>query len=174
MSIFDNYINEKYSLIFMQREKKVNYILRQFKKKSKKIINKDYFTEFFYINENREVIEFLRDNNRNLIIDIFFKKFLPEEFSNFVNIKIMNFNDEEVNLWYYSEENLILLIEVNWGFKKQEISIDLDIENFEVRVVEDDEEISRKIDYTFFNEYLISFLTIQARNLAEIYNKISK
>ena len=158
----------------MQRGKKTNFILRQFKRKSKKIVNKDYFTEFFYHNKEREIIEFLKDSNEKLIINTFFKKFIPDEFKEFVNIKIYNMNEEEVRLWYYSQEDLILVINVNWGIKKQEISIGIDIENFEITIIDDKENVSKKIDYLMFNDYIISFLTIQARNLAETFKKITR
>ena len=43
--------------------KKEKLILGKIRKKSKKIIEKQVFTEFFFINKNRKVIEFLKDNN---------------------------------------------------------------------------------------------------------------
>jgi len=157
----------------MQRGKKTNFILRQFKRKSKKIVNKDYFTEFFYHNKEREIIEFLKDSNGNFIMDSFFKKFIPDEFKEFINVKVYNMNEEEIKLWYYTQEDLVFVINVNWGIKKQEISIEIDIENFEITIIDDKENVSKKIDYVMFNDYLISFLTLQARNLAEAFNKIT-
>jgi len=63
---------------------------------------------------------------------------------------------------------------VNWGFKKQEISLDINIENFIVTVVDEKGAIMRSIDYVMFNDYLISFLTLQARTLSETYESLGK
>lgn len=157
----------------MQRGKKTSFILRQFKKKSKRVVNKDYFTEFFYLNKNREVIEFLKDSN-GYILENFFKEFVKEEFKEFVEINILNENETPINLWYYNEENLVLVIKINWGISKQEISVDIDIENFEITIINDNGKIKKSIDYTMFNDYLISFLTIQARNLSESFKEMMK
>jgi len=156
----------------MERGKKTNFILRQFKKKSKRAVNKDYFTEFFYLNKNREVIEFLSDNSNILVIETFLKEFIPEEFKDFIKIEVLNEEEEKIKTWYYTNENVIILIKVNWGFKKQEITVEIDMDNFEITIL-DDEKILKSFDYTMFNDYLISFLTIQARTLAETFNKIS-
>lgn len=157
----------------MERGKKTSFILRQFKKKSKRIVNKDVFTEFFYINRERRVIEFLL-NDENLVIDTFFKEFLPTEFRDFVNVKALNDIEEEVKLWYYDNETLVIVIEINWGFKKQEMSIEIDIETFVVTVIDENGVITRDVDYFLFNDYVISFLTLQARNLAQTFDVLSK
>ena len=156
----------------MERGDRTNFILKQFRKKSKRIIKKDFFTEFFYINRERRVIEFLSQDNK-LVLETFFKHFLPEEFRNFVSIKLLNDIEEEINTWYYDTENLLMVIAVNWGFKKQEISIEFNVENFVVTVIDEDENIMRKVDYVLFNDYVISFLTLQARNLSEIFDKLT-
>lgn len=157
----------------MERGKKTSFILRQFKKKSKRIVNKDIFTEFFYINRERRIVEFLL-NDENLVIETFFKEFLPSEFRDFVSIKALNDVEEEIKIWYYDNETLVLVIEVNWGFKKQEMSVDIDIENFVVTVIDENGQMTRDIDYTLLNDYVISFLTIQARTLAEAFDVLSK
>ena len=157
----------------MERGKKTSFILRQFKKKSKRIVNKDIFTEFFYINRERRIVEFLL-NDENLVIETFFKEFLPTEFRDFVSIKVLNDVEEEIKIWYYDNETLVLVIEVNWGFKKQEMSVDIDIENFVVTVIDENGQMTRDIDYTLLNDYVISFLTIQARTLAEAFDVLSK
>ena len=157
----------------MERGKKTSFILRQFKKKSKRIVNKDIFTEFFYINRERRIVEFLL-NDENLVIETFFKEFLPSEFRDFVKIRALNDVEEEIKIWYYDNETLVLVIEVNWGFKKQEMSVDIDIENFVVTVIDENGQITRDIDYTLLNDYVISFLTIQARTLAEAFDVLSK
>ena len=157
----------------MERGKKTSFILRQFRKKSKQIVNKDMFTEFFYLNRERKVVEFLT-NNSVFTIEIFFKEFLPYEFRDFISIKILNDVEEEIKTWYYNDEDIVFVISVNWGFKKQEINIDLSIENFIVTVIDEDGKIFRDIDYVLLNDFLISFLTIQARNLAQTFDIISK
>ncbi|NCC71037.1 hypothetical protein EOM09_05640, partial [bacterium] len=147
----------------MERGKKTSFILRQFKKKSKRFVKKDFFTEFFYLNKSRRAIEFLENSDGKFIMEHFLKEFLPNDFRDFISLKILNDAEEEIKTWYFDEENLCLVLNVNWGFKKQEISIDLDIENFMVSVIDEEENILRSIDYTLFNDYLISFLTIQTR-----------
>lgn len=156
----------------MERGKKTSFILRQFKKKSKRIVNKDIFTEFFYINRERRVVEFLL-NDETLVIETFFKEFLPNEFRDFVSIKVLNDVEEEIKTWYYDNETLVLVIEVNWGFKKQEMSVDIDIENFVVTIIDENGVITRDIDYFLLNDYVISFLTLQARSLAEAFDVLS-
>lgn len=158
----------------MERGDKTKFILKQFKKKSKKLINKDYFTEFFYLNKNRKVIEFITNQDEELIIETFFKKFIPEDFKEFVKLKILNDSEEEIKNWYYTDENLVFVIAINWGFKKQELSIDIDIDNFIITVIDEKGNVMKNIDYTLLNDHLISFLTTQARNLAETYRKIAK
>lgn len=159
-------------MIVMERGKKTSFILRQFKKKSKRIVNKDIFTEFFYINRERRVVEFLL-NDETLVIETFFKEFLPAEFRDFASIKVLNDVEEEIKTWYYDNETLVLVIEVNWGFKKQEMSVDIDIENFVVTVIDENGIITRDIDYFLLNDYVISFLTLQARSLAEAFDVLS-
>lgn len=157
----------------MERSEKTNAILRQFRKKSKRVVNKDLYTEFFYLNKNRSAIEFLAVDDE-LMLDGFLKRFLPQEFRDFVSLKLMDDSEEEIRVWFYDNENLVIVIEVNWGFKKQEISIDLDIENFSITVVDDEDVATKEIDYVLFNEFLISFLTTQAENLAQSFEKIVK
>jgi hypothetical protein len=156
----------------MERGEKTSFILRQFRKKSKRVINKDYFTEFFYLNRDRRVVEFLKQNDK-LVVEEFFRQFLPEEFRNFVQVKILNDIEEEINTWFYEQETLVVLLKVNWGFKKQEISIDINIENFMITIIDENEQLIREIDYTLLNDHIISFLTLQARNLAQIFERIA-
>jgi hypothetical protein len=158
----------------MERGKKTGFILRQFKRKSKKYVNKDFFTEFFYLNKGRSVIEFLETNSKKLVIEEFFKEFLPNDLKSFVSLRLLNDMEEKIKTWYYNDENLILVISINWGFKKQEISIDIDMENFIISIIDDKQKVVRDIDYAFFNDYLISFLTLQARTLAQSYDILSK
>ncbi len=154
----------------MDRSEKTEFILRQFKKKNKKLVNKDLFTEFFYLNRNRKAIEFL-ESSRTLVIEDFLKRFLPSEFREFVSVVILNEDEDEIKTWYYDLEDLIIVLKVNWGFKKQEISFDVNIESFIVTIIDDT--ITRTVDYVMFNDYLISLMTRQARSLSEIYRSIS-
>ncbi len=71
----------------MERGKSTSFILRQFRKKSKRIVHKDLFTEFFYLNRSRRVIEFLETNKKVLALELFFKEFIPNEFKDFISIK---------------------------------------------------------------------------------------
>lgn len=157
----------------MERGKTTDFILKQFRRKSKRVINKDFFTEFFYLNRERRVVEFLKHDDI-LSIETFFKEFLPVEFRDFVSLKIFNDVEEEIWTWYYDNESLVFVIEVNWGFNKQEISVDVSIDNFIVTVINEDGKLVRDIDYVLLNDYLISFLSIQARTLAESFKLLSR
>ncbi|MFW6285576.1 MAG: hypothetical protein ACOC16_00225 [Nanoarchaeota archaeon] len=155
----------------MERTDKTNSILRQFKKKSKRVINKDFFTEFFYLNRHRRAIEFLF-NQDELILEEFLKKFLPLEFQDFVELKLLNDSEEEIRTWYYDNENLVLVLKINWGFRKEEISIDVDIENFCVTSINEEGFVFKQIDYYLLNEFIISFITNQANNLSKTFENI--
>ena len=156
----------------MERGKNTDFILKQFRKKSKRLVNKDLFTEFFYLNRERSVIEFLKQNDE-LVLNTFFKEFLANDFKNFASVKIHNDSEEPVKTWYFEEENLVLIIDVNWGFKKQEISIEIDMDQFEISVVDEDGQMLKSVDYVLFNDYLISFLTLQARNLSQTFEVLN-
>lgn len=156
----------------MERGESTEFILKQFRKKTRRIINKDLFTEFFYLNRHRKVVEFLH-HNKSPAMQIFLQEFLPSQFKSFVTLRILNDVEESISTWYYEEENITLSIAVNWGFKKQEISIDIDIENFMVTIIDDKENVIKSIDYVMLNDYIISFLTLQARNLAQTFEALS-
>ncbi len=159
----------------MERGKNTDFILRQFKKKSKRAINKDFFTEFFYLNRSRGVIEILQSEScESYQMEVFFKEFIPDEFRDFIYLKVLNENEEEVKHWYFDSEKLVLAIGINWGFKKEEISVDINIENFEITKISEDGFIIKDIDYTMLNDYFISFLTIQARKLAKSFKNLSE
>lgn len=156
----------------MERGKKTGFILRQFKKKSKRALSKDFFTEFFYLNQKRRVVEFLFSENDSLIIEDFLKEFLSEELKDFVSLRVLNDNEEEIQTWYYPTEDLTLAIHIDWGDKSQEISINVNIENFVVTTINEDEKVNTQIDYTLLNDFIISFLTTKGRELSEIFNKL--
>ncbi len=156
----------------MERGNNTDFILKQFRKKNKRILKKDLYTEFFYLNRERRVIEFLKHDDE-FAMSIFFKEFLPQEFRSFVDLKVLNESEETISNWYYQEENLVLVVEVNWGNKKQEISIDIDIDSFVVSIIDQNQNLVRSIDYVLFNDHLISFLTLQARNLAKTFDYLS-
>jgi hypothetical protein len=155
----------------MERADKTNSILRQFKKKSKRVMNKDFFTEFFYLNRHRRAIEFLFEDD-NLILEDFLKKFLPVDFQEFVELKLLNDSEEEIRTWYYDNENLVLVLNVNWGFRKEEISIDVDIDNFCITSINEEGFAFKQIDYYLLNEFIISFITNQAKNLSKTFENI--
>ena len=157
----------------MERGKKTGFILRQFKRKSKQVVHKDFFTEFFYLNRERRVIEFLTQDG-TLALERFFHQFIPSDFRSFVSLKVFNDVEEEIKTWYFDEENAVLVIAVNWGTKRQEISVELCSESFAVSVVDEEGRMFRDVDYALCNDFLISFVTLQARTLAESFTKISK
>lgn len=161
----------------MERGKKTSFILKQFKKKSKRAISKDYFTEFFYLNKERRVIEFLLvpGFEDELMIEHFFKEFISEDFRDFVELKVLNSDEEKIRTWYFDDESLVLVLRINWGEKIQEISLDIVIESFVVTVLSDKEDGTiplREVDYTLLNDHIISFLTTQARTLSETFEKL--
>jgi len=158
----------------MKRNEKTQSILRQFKKKTKRIVNNNIYTEFFYLNKQREVVEILNFNEDQSMLEYFLKEFIPYDFKDFVSLKVLNDMEEEVRVWYYNNEDLVLVISVNWGFKKQEISIDIDIENFKITVLDETGVAVRGIDPILLNDYMISYLSIQAKNLAQTFNILLK
>jgi len=101
------------------------------------------------------------------------QQFLPVEFHDFVKLKLLNDSEEPLKTWYYLDENLALVLDVNWGFKRQQISIDVDIESFTITIVDDKENITRNVDYLMLNDFLISFITLQSRNLSQIFESIT-
>lgn len=157
----------------MERGKTTNFILRQFKRKSKRILSKDSYTELFLVNKERDVVEFLTQDD-NLITDLFFKEFLPNELKDFVEVKIHNEDEQPIKTWYYNDENLVLIISINWGKKQHEISIDIDIESFAVTFIDENKKSVIKLDYNLLSDHIISFLTIQARKLAKEFKLITK
>lgn len=157
----------------MEKEKNTRKILSKFKKTSQKLINKNLYTELFYINNNRRAIEFLSQND-SLIIEKLFKTFLPHEFMDFVQLKILNDDEEEIKTWFYEEENLVIVFLINWGFKKQEISIEINIENFQITSIDEEEIQFQEIEYNLLNNYLISLIEMQAKNLSMVFNRINK
>lgn len=157
----------------MERGKTTNFILRQFKKKSKRVLSKDSVKELFLVNKERDVVEFLTQDEQ-LIADLFFKEFLPNELKDFVEVKIHNEDEEPIKTWYYNDENLVFIINVNWGRKQHEISIDIDIENFAVSFIDEKKRVVTKLDYNLLSDHIISFLTIQARNLAKEFKLMVK
>jgi hypothetical protein len=89
-----------------------------------------------------------------------------------VQFKLLNDSEEEIRTWMYENENLVLLIKVNWGFRKEEISIDVDIDNFSITSIDDKDIVIKQIDYYLLNDFLISFITNQSNALSETFEKI--
>ena len=158
---------------YMEREKRTKFILKQFKKKTKRLLQRNNYTEFFFINKERKVIEFLTRDSQ-LTLELFFKEFLPREFREFVTIRIFNEVEEEIKTWYYKEEDIVLVFEINWGSKFQEISTHISIEPFiHMVLTQSNTIILREINYELFNEYVISILMYQAKNLSKIFETIN-
>lgn len=157
----------------MERTKSTNSVLRQFRKKSKRVLNKDLYTEFFYLNRNRKVIEFL-SSGESLLIDDFFKEFVPEDFRDFVSVEVHNDSEEKINSWFFDIEDMVIVIKIDWGFRKEELSVDVDIDNFIVTSVDEKGNAFQQVDYRLLNEFIISFLINQSKILSESYDKISK
>ena len=157
----------------MERTKSTSSVLRQFRKKSRRVLNKDLYTEFFYLNRNRKVVEFLVDGE-NLLISDFFKEFLPFDFRDFVSVELHNDEEEKINAWFFDMEDLVIVIKIDWGFRKEEVSIDVDIDNFVVTSVDEKGNALQQVDYRLLNEFIISFLTNQAKVLSESYDRISQ
>ena len=151
--------------------KKEKLILGKIRKKSKKIIEKQVFTEFFFINKNRKVIEFLKDNNETNL-EFFFKNLIKEEFRPFVKLKIYNCSEEEIETWYYDEENLVLAIEINFGKKKQQNSIEININNFVLTSLDNWENSIIFIDFKLLNNFLITFLKSESEKISRVFNKL--
>ena len=150
---------------------KINNILRKLKRKSKKLVKDDIYTEFFYFNKNRRIIEFLEQDGV-LVMETFFKKFIQKELSEFIRIKILNDNEEEIKNWYFEEEDLVILISINWGNKKQEISVDISIDNFITTIINSNKEVFKEVDYNLLNSFIISFLELRSKNISLIYNRL--
>jgi hypothetical protein len=155
----------------MERTKNTTSVLRQFRKKSRRVLNKDLYTEFFYLNRNRKVVEFLADGE-NLLISDFFKEFLPIDFRDFVSVELHNDDEDKINAWFFDMEDLVIVIKIDWGFRKEEVSIDVDIDNFVVTSVDGEGNSFQQVDYRLLNEFIISFLINQAKVLSESYEKI--
>lgn len=151
---------------------KINNLLRKFKKKSKKILSKDKYTEFFIINTQRQVIEFVCDEEEKLLISSFFEEFLPNEFKDFCKLSIVNEMNEEISKWYYDEEDLSIKMSINWGTNKQEISSIIDIENFFITLSANEEVYARSIDIDLLNNYIVNLVTTQAMHISKIYKKV--
>jgi len=153
------------------KRRSVENILKKFKKKSLKSIKKETYTEFFYLNKSRRVLEFLVDEKDELLLNKFFKEFLPTEIREFCDLELL-VDDEEVRSWYYEDENLILKIVIKWGVNSQEIFVEVDIENFMVSLVNNEDFLVKNIDVDLFKNYLINFLINQTESLSKSYQKI--
>jgi len=131
------------------------------------------FTEFFLINEERKVIEFLKEKNE-LLMSKFLKELLPRELEPFCYVKLLDDCGEEINCWYYEEESILLNVSVISGQENFELSIELDIELFMISVYMDDIICMKNVDVELFSNYLINFLSIQAKHLSKLYSSGKK
>ena len=151
------------------KKTKEDTILNEIRKKSKRILRDEIFTEFFCLNKNRNIIEFLKDEKMTNL-EIFFKSIIREEFRQFVKLKIYNSCEEEINTWYFEEENLVLVIEINYGFEKQEISTEINVENFFITSISSTGLKTISIEISLLNDFFISFLKKQAFYLQKKFN----
>jgi hypothetical protein len=157
----------------MDFDKKTTAILKKLRKTSKDLIKKEIYTEFFYLNRERKVIEFLKYKNQ-FILELFLKELLPEDFREFISFKLLNDEEEEIQTWYYEDELSVLVISVNWGLKKEEISIDLNINNFVVASIDSENIYERRINHNLFNDFMISYMKNIANDLNVKYQELIK
>ncbi len=151
----------------------VEKLLKKFKKKSKRTLKKEIFTEFFFLNKNRKVIEFLLDESENLLLNNFFKELLPKEIKEFCELKLVS-DDEEVKTWYYDDENLIIKIDILWGINKQEMFLELDIDNFTINNIKNESFLFKYVDVDLLRNYLINFVINVSKKISKDYNAIKK
>lgn len=154
--------------------RKLDSLLRKYKRKTKKSLRKETYTEFFYVNTHRKVIEFLSDENEELLLNKFLKEFLPSEIKEFCELGLFNEMDEEIKNWYYENETLIIKIQVKWGFSTQDLVLDIDIENFYVNLYKNGELSGKNIDIELLNNFLINYIISQSENISKIYDSIKK
>jgi len=154
------------------KKRSVENILKKFKKKSIRTLKKETYTEFFYLNKSRRVIEFLVDENDELLLNKFFKEFLPREIKDFCDLELFVDDEEEIRSWYYEDENLILKIIIKWGINIQEIFTEVDIDNFMVSLINNEDLLIKNIDIELFKNYLINFVINQAESISKSYHKI--
>ncbi|MFW5704290.1 MAG: hypothetical protein ACOCXG_00475 [Nanoarchaeota archaeon] len=157
----------------MEKDKKTSSILKRLKDASNGLVKSEIYTEFFYLNRERKVVEFLK-NKGEFNLETFIKELLPAEFRDFVSLKVLNDDEEEISTWYYEEELAVFVINVNWGVKKEEISLDLNINNFIVAAIDSRGIYERRINLNLLNDFIISFLTIQAKDLKNTFKKLTK
>lgn len=147
--------------------------LKKSQQKAKKAVLNQRFTEFFVMNEQRKVIEFLLTTKDKLILEYYFLNLLPEELRQFASLEIKNESEENINHWYFNDELIILLFKVDWGNSKQEISMEIDSEQFEVLITNVDSLFGvRYFDYKLCNEFLKNVIKSQANMISKSFEDL--
>lgn len=146
--------------------------LKKSQQKAKKAIQNQRFTEFFVMNEQRKVIEFLLTTKDNLLLEFYFLELLPEELRDFATLEIKNEAEENINHWYFNDELIVLLFRIDWGDSKQEISMEIDSEQFEVLITNMESIGIRYFDYKLCNEFLKNVVKSQADMISNSFNDL--
>ena len=147
--------------------------LKKSQQKAKKAIQNQRFTEFFVMNEQRKVIEFLLTTKDNLLLEYYFLNLLPEELREFASLEIKNEAEENINHWYFNDELIILLFKIDWGDNKQEISMEIDSEQFETLITNKESVFGiRFFDYKLCNEFLKSVIKSQAYMISKSFEDL--
>ena len=148
--------------------------LKKVKQKAQKAIRNRDFTEFFVLNKQRKVIEFLLTTQEKLLLEFYLHSLIPEEMREFVHLELRNEEEEKIIHWYFDEELVIFVLHIDWGDNKQEISIEVDSEQFEVLVANSGDLGIRILDYKMLNDFMVSFIRKQAEMISNTFNSIKE
>lgn len=151
-----------------------DYSLKKIRRKAQKAVKNQQFTEFFVLNKQRKVIEFLLTTDNRNLLDIFFKNLVPEELKDFVSVKLRDDSEEIINHWYFEKEVLVIVLSIDWGDNKQDISIELDSEQFEMLILNSSGLNIKVLDYKLLNDFLINFLKRQAESVTKTFNELKE
>lgn len=146
--------------------------LKKSKQEAKKAMLNQQFTEFFVLNEQRKVIEFLVTSNNTTLLEYYFKQLLPEELRDFVTLQIQSESDEVITHWYFNEEVISLLFTIDWGDSKQEIFLEIDSEQFEMLITNQNGFGVRVFDYKLCNEFIKQVIKSQAKIIIDSYEEL--
>lgn len=147
--------------------------LKKSHQRAKKAIHNQRFTEFFVMNEQRKVIEFLLTTKDKLLLEYYFLELLPDELRSFATLEIKNEAEENITHWYFNDELIVLLFKIDWGNSKQEISVEIDSEQFEALITSKDSSFGvRFFDYRLCNEFLKSVIKSQADMISSSFEDL--
>ena len=156
----------------MKKNNNFDSALKKLKAQAKKSINKQNITDFFVLNKQRKVIEFLLTTEEQLLLTYYLKSLVPEELVNFIDLRLKNELEEEIVHWYFEEEIIIVEISIDWGNQKQTISIEVDTEQFEMLIEYDSSLQVKALDYTMLSDFLSQFVQRQAKMITEVFEGI--